>query len=43
LSVFFGGEDTEQLKGIKSNAIENWLKNTVSFKFTHIRKDPGWG
>ena len=43
LSVFFGGEDTENLKGIKSSSIENWLKNATSFRFTHIRKNTEWG
>ncbi|GET65509.1 hypothetical protein GLOIN_2v1791431 [Rhizophagus irregularis DAOM 181602=DAOM 197198] len=43
LSVFFGGKNTKELKGIKSKDVKGWLKNRFSYNFVHIRKDPDWG
>ncbi|CAB4427468.1 unnamed protein product [Rhizophagus irregularis] len=43
LSVFFGGKNTKELKGIKSKDVKGWLKNRFSYNFVHVRKDPDWG
>ncbi|POG57626.1 hypothetical protein GLOIN_2v1489214 [Rhizophagus irregularis DAOM 181602=DAOM 197198] len=42
LSVFFGGKNTKELKGIKSKDVKGWLKNRFSYNFVHVRKDPDW-
>ncbi|RIA85115.1 hypothetical protein C1645_808446 [Glomus cerebriforme] len=42
LSVYFGGKNARELEGIKSNTINEWLKNSYLYNFKHIRKDADW-
>ncbi|POG61478.1 hypothetical protein GLOIN_2v1814034 [Rhizophagus irregularis DAOM 181602=DAOM 197198] len=43
LSIFFGGEYSDELEEIKAITIADFLKNTLQFPFKHIKKKDDWG